>query len=102
MSSEVSDLFGSVLRRKLAAQPWYRQHANTLTAAVTGLLTLVWWAISSGIQLNEQTQVGVGLLLWLAQALGVGKTPDALTSKTVDSLVSDVDAAVGRHSRRDV
>lgn len=97
---DVPDWITIVLEKKLHEQKWYQKYANTVTTAITGLLTLVWWLVSTGISLPSWTVYAVGVLLWVGEIVAVKQTKNGVTPSVVDAVVSDLGSVTpGRHHR---
>lgn len=74
-----------VLRQYLPAQPWWRRYSNTVTTAIGGAVTLVWWLASTGWDLPHWVQVTAGVVIFIGAVFGVKKTPNGLTPSTLNT-----------------
>ena len=81
------------LKRQLEEQPWYRRFANTVTSAVGGVLLIAWLLTTSGVDLPDGVEKGVASAIALLTVLGVLKTKNGLTPRTVE----DIESYVGKH-----
>ena len=97
MTNPNIDIFGNLLREKLAEQPWFKRYANTVTSAVGFLVALVWLLVSVGVDLPAEVTSGVLLLVSALTMVGVKFTPNGVTEKQVD----EIEAYVGRHRSKD-
>lgn len=82
-----------VLRDALQEQPWYRRFANTVTSAVGVLTIVVWLLVFTGTDIPDSVGKWVTGLLAVLTVLGVLKTKNGLTPRTVE----DIESYVGRH-----
>lgn len=93
MTNPGIDLLGNLLREQLAAQPWFKRYANTVTSAVGFLVGVVWLLVSSGVHLPAEVTSGVLLLVSALTVAGVKLTPNGVTEKQV----VEIEEYVGRH-----
>ena len=82
-----------VLRAQLAAQPWWRTSANTVTSAVTLGVNAGWLLVSFGVDVDPMVIAVVAALVQLLGVVGVKLTPNGVTARQIDEL----EAYVGRH-----
>lgn len=87
------DLLADLLRYQLEQQPWYRKYANTVTAALTAMVGLVWTAISAGVEVPPELIAGGLVLLQFAGVVGIKATRNGVTQRQIDEL----EGYVGRH-----
>lgn len=87
------DLLADLLRAQLEQQPWYRKYANTVTAALTAMVGLVWTAVSAGVEVPPELIAGGLVLLQFAGIVGIKATRNGVTQRQIDEL----EGYVGRH-----
>lgn len=87
------ELLADLLRSQLEQQPWYRKYANTVTAAVTALVGLLWTAVSAGVAVPPELIAGGLVLLQFAGVIGIKATRNGVTQRQIDEL----EGYVGRH-----
>jgi len=80
--SDRSEVIAQYVRGKLAGQPWWKKSANTVTAAVGGLVALAWWITSTGVDLPVWATWIVGVVLVAGQVVGVRMTKNGVTRST--------------------
>lgn len=93
------DQVSLALRKKLEEQPWWKKNSNTVTTALGGLVTLLWWASTSGLHFPAWGQAAMGVILYIASVLGVKYTRNGLTASTVEMVTTEVEQTYGRHAR---
>jgi len=87
------DLLADLLRSQLEQQPWYRKYANTVTAALTAVVGLIWTAVSAGVEVPPELIAGGLVLLQFAGVVGIKATRNGVTQRQIDEL----EGYVGRH-----
>lgn len=94
VSPEVQAELAARLGELLVKQSWWKRYANTVTAAVTNLLNVVWLVVSLGIHMDTWLIWTVAAILFAGNVLGIKKTPNGLTPSLVDLIAGQV---AGRH-----
>lgn len=84
-----------ILQEKLAAQPWYRTSANTVTTLITLGVNLIWILTSLGVDIDPTIIGGVAAVIQALGVVGVKLTPNGVTQRQID----EIDDYVGRHRR---
>jgi hypothetical protein len=92
------------LAQWLDEQPWYRRYANTVTQVATGATVLVWWVLTSGIEMTTWVQYGVGAVLFLGGVVRTKQTRNGMTPSTAAAVTARVEQyadrpPTGRHAR---
>lgn len=93
MTTPADNDFIAELRQTLESQPWYRRFANTVTSAVGALFLILWFIASMGWDIPDGVEKGVASGIALLTVLGVLKTKNGLTPRTVE----DIESYVGKH-----
>ncbi|MCF8610077.1 hypothetical protein L5G28_07860 [Gordonia sp. HY285] len=94
MTAPEQDLAG-FLRDKLAAQPWYKTYANTVTTVVTLGVNVLWVLVSLGVDIDPTVIGAVAAAIQGLGAVGVKLTPNGVTRRQID----DLEGYVGRHRK---
>lgn len=71
-------------------QPWFRKYANTFVSIVSGLMTLAWWIVGTGIDIPHWATIVIGVVFFIASAFGIKKTRNGMTPTTQAELVDRV------------
>lgn len=95
----LGEFVGEVIRDYLEEQPWWRRYANTVTAAVGGLVTLAAWLLASGLDLPTWALGLVGIVVFAGNVLGIKATRNGVTPSTAAQISAVIEDAtyVGRH-----
>ena len=101
---EIPDVVAEALRDRISSQSWWKQHSNTVSAGLTGLVTFVWWLTAMRVELPSTVTLGVGGLLAVGGALGVFRTKNGVTPSTADTILGDLHSLYdvepyGRHAK---
>lgn len=96
---EIPQVVQDALQQRLDKLHWYQKYRNTATQIVAGFVTFIWWLIGSGIDLPTWLTITVGFVLYVAGVLGIKKTNNGLTPRTIEMVTNDVEAYVGGSHR---
>lgn len=86
--SELADITGSALNRRLQNQKWYQEKANTVTTGVGFLATVAAWAATQTFAAEPAVQAGILIVGFLATVFGVSQTKNGLSKSLVQKLVN--------------
>lgn len=78
----------------MAAQPWWRQHANTVTAAATGVGTMGAWLLTTDLGLPAWVQAIVGVLVGFAGVVATRATKNGVTPRGNKDVIGAVVPAI--------
>ncbi|RRQ26323.1 hypothetical protein DK926_18960 [Rhodococcus sp. Eu-32] len=85
------------LRDLVAEQPLVKRYSNTITSLVGLAINVIWVLVSLGVDVPEQTTVGVAVAIQVLATIGVRLTPNGVTEKQV----AEIEEYVGRHRAED-
>lgn len=98
------ELIQDKLQEILAKQKWWQKSSNTVTAAFSGLVTLIWWVTSTGVALPDTVTYPVAIVLYLGTVLGIKGTKNGLTPSVANTITTEVSKTIttmGRHAKPD-
>lgn len=98
-SELVTRVVAEAVERAVLSQPWYQRYANTVTATLTGAVTLIYWLATSGLDLPTWFHVTGGVVMFVATVFGVNKTKNGMSPSTAVAVNTMVEETVGRHRR---
>lgn len=78
----------AALREHMEAQPWYRRFANTVSTAVGAITMVIWFLVSTGVDIPDQLTASVGAAIAIFTTLGVLKTPNGITPRGINQVKS--------------
>jgi hypothetical protein len=85
------------VRDIVQSQPWYKEVAKSISAAVGPLIGIVWLATTAGFEIPDGVVKGGFIIIGVLTAVGVYQVPSGITQSQYD----DIKKAYGRHHRRD-
>ncbi|WP_078345071.1 hypothetical protein [Mycobacteroides chelonae] len=78
----------------LAAQPWWKRYANTVTTAAGGLVTLGTWALTTELGLPRPVQIALGVMVLVASVVASRATKNGVTPRGNTDVLGAVIPAV--------
>lgn len=88
LPAEVDPALIEALRKQMEAQPWYKRFSNTVSTAVGAIVMVIWFLVSTGVDIPDQLTASVGAAIAIFTTLGVLKTPNGITPRGINQVKS--------------
>lgn len=85
-SDVLIDTAGAYIRKKAMGQSWFKKNANTVTAVLGLLATLLTWLASQPFAASENWQQVILIAGFVLTTLGVKKTPNGWSDSQIQKL----------------
>lgn len=89
----------------LAAQPWWKRYANTVTTTASGVATFGTWALTTELGLPVPAKAAIGVLVLVASIVGARATRNGVTPRgntdVLDAVIPAVTEALQRRGGLD-
>lgn len=85
-SDALIDTAGAYIRKKAMEQSWFKKNANTVTAVLGLLATLLTWLASQPFAASENWQKVILIAGFVLTILGVKKTPNGWSDSQIQKL----------------